>query len=97
MYSKLRQSGFNMENVLPQAYGRPSVEPSVFFLSDVKSQELKVSLQTKVMAIPNILNAMPHSGKMELIVQSLSVRFHFEVPPSSSVSASSSNWREPMH
>ena len=51
MYSKVRYSGFNMENVLPQAYGYPSVEPSVFFLSDVKSQELKVSLQTKVMAI----------------------------------------------
>jgi hypothetical protein len=34
---------------------------------------------------------------MGLIVQSLSVRFHFEVPPSSSVSASSSNWREPMY
>ena len=86
-----------MENVLPQAYGYPSVEPSVFFLSDVKSQELKLSLQTKVMAIANILNAMPHTGKMGLIVQSLSVRFHFEVLPSSSVSASSSNWREPMH
>ena len=69
-----------MENVLSQAYGHPSVEPSVFFLSDVKSQELKVSLQTKVMAIPNILNAMPHTGKMGLIVRSLSIRFHFEVP-----------------
>ena len=83
--------------MLQRAYGHPSVEPSVFFLSDVKSQELKVSLKTKVMAIPNILNAMPHTGKMGLIVQSLSVRVHFEVPPSSSVSASSSNWREPMH
>ena len=83
--------------MLPRAYRHPSVEPSVFFLSDVKSQELKVSLQTKVMAIPNILNAMPHTGKMGLIVQSLSVRVQFEVPPSSSVSASSSNWREPMH
>ena len=66
--------------MLLQAYGRRSVEPSVFFLSDVKSQELKVSLQTKVMAIPNILNALPHTGKMRLTVQSLSVRFHFEVP-----------------
>ena len=83
--------------MLLQAYGRRSVEPSVFFLSDVKSQELKVSLQTKVMAIPNILNAIPHTGKMGLIVQSLSVRFHFEVPPSSSGSASSSNLREPMY
>ena len=73
------------------------MEPSVFFLSDVKSQDLKVSLQTKVMAIPNILNVTPHTGKMGLIVQSLSIRLHFEVPPSSSVSASSSNWREPMH
>ena len=83
--------------MLPRAYRHPSVEPSVFFLSDVKSQELKVSLKTKVMAIPNILNAMPHTGKMGLIVQSLSIRFNFEVPPSSSASASSSNWREPMH
>ena len=49
MYCKLQYSGFNMENM--QAYRRPFVEPSVFFLSDVKSQELKVSLQTKVMAI----------------------------------------------
>ena len=57
------------------------MEPSVFFLSDVKSQELKVSLQTKVMDIPNILNAMPHTGKMGLIVRSLSIRFHFELPP----------------
>ena len=28
-------------------------------LSDVKCQELKTSLQTKVMVIPNILNATP--------------------------------------
>lgn len=82
--------------MLLRAYGRPSVEPSVFFLSDVKSQELKVSLQTKVMAIPNILNAMPHTGKMGLIVNHYlldSILRFLPVP----ASASSSNRREPMH
>lgn len=39
-----------------------SVELAVFFLSDIKSQGLKASLQTKVMVIPNILHASPRTG-----------------------------------
>lgn len=39
------------------------MELTVFFLSDMKSRELKVSLQAKVMVIPYILTATPGAGK----------------------------------
>lgn len=52
-----------MENMLPWAYGPPSAELTLLFLSDTKSKELRVSLQTKVMVIPNIFNPTPQTGK----------------------------------
>ena len=36
---------------------QPTVEITSFFLNDIISQELKAGLQTKVVVIPNILNA----------------------------------------